>query len=637
MAQRVEALTLGAGLTSGETLRLRPDGHPIRLALSIALVVIATGVAALLQNVLRGEQASGLFMISVMLAAAACGIGYGVLASLLAAGAYDFFIQAPRFTAVFGSPQDAANLIMFLAGAWLAGAYTEALRGRREGAQALYAGTRGLSLRSPDALQTIVEAAPFDVRAWLRGEAVGLIAAVALVGAATALALAAQRLLHTGQVGLPFVVAVAAAAILLGLRFAMASAAVAVFACNFLFEGPRPAFHVASQQDVVNLVVFCGVAWLVGAFADGVRHEREALGIIFEAGERMTTLRDEQPLRQFVCQTLSEFSVGAPAYVWPQEEGGVAVAIGAPPPEEVVAAGAAMPGARTLVLGPWRARKLGQPEEALGVAFWSAPTGRRASADLDKAAGVFVDRAAAALAQLRTDVQRAEELNDALIASVSHDFRTPLTGILGAATSLLDYPEAHDEPGARDMLLHIKEQAQRLRRYMENLIATARLDAHALKVRAEPVLLAPLVCELWEELADVDARHRQFDLRIDEDAAAMADPVLIRQALANVIDNAIKFSPRDSVISFESTQRDDRVVLEIRDQGPGLPPDVVRRLFDRFYRAPNAHEGGTGLGLYIVRSFVESQDGRVYAGARVDGGQGLAIEFDLPSATRERP
>jgi two-component system sensor histidine kinase KdpD len=628
---------LGAGFTINATWGLRPDAHPVRLALSIAMVAVATGVAAVLQDVLRGEQASGLFLISVMMAAAVGGIGYGVLASLLAAVAYDFFIETPRFTTAIGSPQDAANLIMFLAGAWLAGAYTEALRGRREGAQALYAGARGLSLRSPDALQTIVEAAPFSARAWARGEAVGLGAAMALVVAAIAVALGAQLLLRTGQTGLPFVAAVAVAAIWLGLRFAMASAAVSVFACNFLFAGGRFGFHAASPQDVINLVVLCGVAWLVGAFADRVRHEREALGIIFEAGERMTAVRDEQPLRQFVCQTLSEFSVGAPAYVWPQQPDEVAVAIGAPPPEEVVEAGAALPLGKTLTLGSWRARKLGAPEEALGVAFWSAPTGRRASADLDQAAGVFVDRAAAALAQLRVDEIRAEELNDALIASVSHDFRTPLTGILGAATSLLDYPEAHDAPAARDMLLNIKEQAQRLRRYMENLIATARLDAHALKVRAEPVLLASLVCELWEELADVDGRHRQFDLRVDDEAAALADPVLIRQALANVIDNAIKFSPRDSVVTFEATQREDRVVLEIRDQGPGLPPMVARRLFDRFYRAPNAHEGGTGLGLYIARSFVESQDGRVYAGARVDGGTGLAVEFDLPSATRQRP
>lgn len=627
---------MGAGLTSSETWSVRPDGHPARLALSVALVAGATGLAALLQDVLRGEQASGLFLISVMLAAVSCGIGYGVLASLLAASAYDLFIETPHFTTIIGSPQDPANLIMFLTGAWLAGAYTEALRGRREGARALYAGTRGLSLRSPAALQTIVEAAPFSVRQWARGEAAGLGAAMALVLAASAVGFAGQDLLHAGQVGLAFVAAVAIAAISLGLRFAMASAAVSVFACNFI-AGPRLGFHPASTQDVVNLVVFCGVAWIVGAFADGVRHEREALGIIFEAGERMTTVRDEQPLRQFVCQTLSEFSVGAPAYVWPQEPDEVAVAIGAPPPEQLVAAGAALPLGKTLILGSWRARKLGAPEEALGVAFWSAPSGRRATPDLDQAASVFVDRAAAALAQLRVDAQRAAELNDALIASVSHDFRTPLTGILGAATSLLDYPEAHDEPAARDMLLNIKEQAQRLRRYMENLIATAKLDARALKVRAEPVVLASLVCELWEELVDVDGRYRRLDLRVDDEVAALADPVLIRQALANVIDNAIKFSPRESVITFEATQREDRVVLEIRDQGPGLPPNQVRRLFDRFYRAPNAHEGGTGLGLYIARSFVESQDGRVYAGARADGGAGLAIEFDLPSATRQRP
>jgi signal transduction histidine kinase len=135
----------------------------------------------------------------------------------------------------------------------------------------------------------------------------------------------------------------------------------------------------------------------------------------------------------------------------------------------------------------------------------------------------------------------------------------------------------------------------------------------------------------------MDARHRHLDLRVDEETAALADPVLLRQALANVIDNAIKFSPRDSTVTFEATDRGGRVVLEVRDQGAGLSRAALAHLFERFYRAPNTHEGGTGLGLYIARSFVESQGGRVRAGARTDGGPGLAVEVDLPSARRAEP
>jgi len=172
---------------------------------------------------------------------------------------------------------------------------------------------------------------------------------------------------------------------------------------------------------------------------------------------------------------------------------------------------------------------------------------------------------------------------------------------------------------------------------MQNLIAAAKLDANALDVRASQVLLAPLVCELWEELADAETSYRKLELGIGAEIAVLADPALIRQALANVVENAIKFSPRGSAVTIDAEERGGRVVLRVRDRGLGAPPATLARLFERFYRAPNAGEGGTGLGLYIARSFVESQGGHICASVPADGGAGLTVALDLPSARSTRP
>jgi two-component system sensor histidine kinase KdpD len=228
-------------------------------------------------------------------------------------------------------------------------------------------------------------------------------------------------------------------------------------------------------------------------------------------------------------------------------------------------------------------------------------------------------------------LQESERLRSALLTSISHDLRTPLASVLGALTSLRSFDDRYDPQTRRDLLDTAQEEAERLNRFVGNLLDMTKLEAGAIEIRRDPLDLADIIGSAVRHARTViEPRHVAIDMPPDLPMPAL-DFVLFEQALFNLLDNAAKYTPPSSTISVAVRHVADRVTIEIADEGPGIPPADLERIFDKFYRVRSSdhQRAGTGLGLVVSRGFIEAQGGRIVAGNRNDC-SGAVFTITLP-------
>jgi two-component system sensor histidine kinase KdpD len=241
-------------------------------------------------------------------------------------------------------------------------------------------------------------------------------------------------------------------------------------------------------------------------------------------------------------------------------------------------------------------------------------------------------RGEAASAEL---ARRSDALKTALLESVSHDLRTPLASIRATAGSLMDPDLRWSEDERRQSAGTIDLEAERLNRLVTNLLDMSRIEAGGLRADAEPYALDDIVRTTLRRLATQSGR-RLINVDVPADLPPVkVDPTFIDQVLANVLENAIKYSPDDALIRItgEATQDAGYVRLVIEDAGQGVPPEALSRLFDKFYRVSRPGEGarrGTGMGLAVARGLIDTMGGRIEA--RPSSMGGLAVVIDLPQA-----
>jgi two-component system sensor histidine kinase KdpD len=248
----------------------------------------------------------------------------------------------------------------------------------------------------------------------------------------------------------------------------------------------------------------------------------------------------------------------------------------------------------------------------------------------------FVNQTALALerARLADEAQDArvraetERLRSALLTSISHDLRTPLAAITGAATAILHSGARLDQPTEQELLESIRDEAERLNRLVQNLLQMTRLESGALELRRDWHPLEEVVGAALARLAKgLGSRRVTVDIPPDLPLVAM-DDVLIEQVLVNLLDNAAKHTPADSAIRIMATATDRKATVEVADRGPGLPPGEEERVFEKFYRAAPSARRGAGLGLAICRGIVEAHGGGIWAQNLPEGG--VAFLFTLP-------
>jgi two-component system sensor histidine kinase KdpD len=227
-------------------------------------------------------------------------------------------------------------------------------------------------------------------------------------------------------------------------------------------------------------------------------------------------------------------------------------------------------------------------------------------------------------------LHETERLQAALLNSISHDLRTPLSTITGALSSLRDDAAYLDEAARTDLIETAWEASDRLNWLVGNLLNMTRLEAGAVKVLKEPSDVEDAIGVALEQLAPrLRARTVLIDVP-DHLPLVPMDFVLIVQVLVNLLDNAAKYAPLHSPIEVRVRLLETQVAIDVMDRGAGIPSEELQRIFDKFYRLEqDAHAGGTGLGLSIARSIVEAHGGRIWAFNRAEGGAVFRIALPL--------
>lgn len=494
-----------------------------------------------------------------------------------------------------------------------------------------------------------------EPRAW--GEAV---LAVAL---ASVFAFATEQLFPVASLSVIYMTAVVVVASRRGLGPALGAALVGFLAYNFLFTHPRFTFHVSRQGELLTLGLFLAASLITGNLAARLRARIEAQATI---ADRTNKLYDFS--RRVAAAATADDVIWASvshvattlrceALLLKPSPGGDLQVVGGFPPEDRLdvrdqsAAQFAWDkgepagrGSDTLPTARWFFLPLATTERKLGVLGIAYADDRLLARTDRRLLDALVDQIALALERLRLTEElsetrlasETERLRTALLSSVSHDLRTPLVTIIGAAGSLADAPGL--PAGARqDLAENIREEGERLDRYVQNLLDMTRLGHGALRPQAAPVDLAELVGSARHRLRAPLRGHVVRTEVPDHLPLVLADGVLLEQVLVNILDNAAKYAPAASTIIIAARVAGTTVALSVTDGGPGIPPAEQERVFDMFYRVTEGdrQRAGTGLGLAICKGLVEAMGGAIRAETASPDGSGTRIVISFPIATPE--
>jgi two-component system sensor histidine kinase KdpD len=230
-----------------------------------------------------------------------------------------------------------------------------------------------------------------------------------------------------------------------------------------------------------------------------------------------------------------------------------------------------------------------------------------------------------------------ERLRSALLTSISHDLKTPLAAVLGAAGTLRSLSGAFNEHEKAELVGTIIDEAERLNRFIANLLDMTKLESGAVVPNAALHDLGEIVGSALERASKILVRHHvEVDLAKDLPMVDI-DPVLFEQVLFNLLDNAAKYAPGGTTVRIQSWRDRNSVVLQVLDEGEGVPPFDLEQIFDKFYRVQKADQvrAGTGLGLAISRGFVEAMHGTITAANRTDR-SGAVFTITLPVRVQEQ-
>jgi two-component system sensor histidine kinase KdpD len=492
----------------------------------------------------------------------------------------------------------------------------------------------------------------------------------AMVAIAILVGVALRQVLNVSSISLVFLTAVLGSAASFGLGPSLYACIAAVLAYNFFFLPPLYTFTIEDPENVVTLFFFLVTAFIASNLAAGVR----AQAVTARARARTT-----EELYRFSRKLAGIVSLDdllwATAYqiaamlklrvvvLLPEHPDGETLTVrGAYPPEDTMdeadlaaahwcwqsnrpaGRGAdTLPGAKRLFLplrtaaGPVAVVGVDrdEPDPARGGLLLS-PDQRRLLDALGDQAAVSIERI-----RLAEDVDRArllaetERLRSALLTSISHDLRTPLATILGAAGTLQAHHASMTDAQRQELLGSIAEEAERLNRFVANLLDMTRLESGALALRREPTDLGEVIGSALTRAGRVLAGHH-VALDVAPGLPLLdLDAVLLEQVLFNLLDNAARYTPQGSTVTMRAWRDGGEVRMQLIDDGPGIAPELTERIFEKFYRAPQARlqadhqRAGTGLGLAICRGFIEAMGGRITAANRADR-SGAVFTIALP-------
>ena len=487
--------------------------------------------------------------------------------------------------------------------------------------------------------------------------------ALALVATvlASALSWAVSSVLPLPNISLVFLAAVLLVAVRSSLGPALACAALSFLTYDFLFIPPNFSFSIQREEDVLTLLFFLLMAALTGNLAARQRRQLQALRDtqeetteLLDLSRKLTAATDRQAVINAASHHLEGWSDLQLCLLNRDGQSGWKVETGGPleftEAERAAADWAwqhdqpAGAGTGTLPFGRWWWWPLSVEDGPLALLGVSAKEGQALSGQRRRLLTALSQPLAQALAraQLAEDLEAArlhgetEQLRSALLASVSHDLRTPLTSMRGSIDSLLALGEAIPLEDRRELLEGTRDEAERLDRYIQNLLDMTRLGHGALKLARDWVSPADIVGSALNRLRAVLA-----PLQVSTEVPAQlpllfVHAALIEQALVNVLENAARFSPAHGRLQLRVGADDSELFFSVSDEGPGIPEEERAKIFDMFYTAARGDRGGqgTGLGLAICQGMVGAHGGRISVADGIDG-RGTCITLHLP--VQEQP
>jgi two-component system sensor histidine kinase KdpD len=464
---------------------------------------------------------------------------------------------------------------------------------------------------------------------------------------ATAVGVVIDRLIILPNISLVFVVPVLVAAARHGLVPSLWVSALSVLAYNFFFLPPLYEFTIRDPANVVALFFFMVVAVVASALAartrsqtEAARREARTTAELYAFSRKIAGVMDLYDLLWTIVTHLARL-LNAEVVILMPDEGRLESRAAFPPDSDFTDADLAAArwswdadhptgkGTDTLPGGRWLfvpIRTVRGPVGVIGVLALKegrelSSADRRILDAVGNQAAIAIERMtlAADIDQARLGEER-ERLRSSMLTSVSHDLRTPLASIIGALSSLKSYRDRYDQPTRDELLGTALSEAERLDRFVGNLLDMTRLDAGAIVPNKEPVDAGDLISTVLRRAAPL-LQDRDVTSSIEPGLPPLSlDFVLAEQVLFNLLDNAAKYSPVGGRIGIEARRAGDRLDIVVRDEGPGIPAEGLDRIFEKFYRANDGdrRRAGTGLGLAIAKGFVEVQGGSLAGRNRSD-------------------
>ncbi len=459
-----------------------------------------------------------------------------------------------------------------------------------------------------------------------------------------------------------FLGCVLASAVPFGVGPSILTVALAVAASAFFFFPPLYSFAVDEPQDLVDLTAFAILAVILSQQTARIRSQASVAKMreqrvfdLYTFSRRIAGLTDREELGRAILDGLKT-TFGKPlALIKLTDEGGryVIKDPGADLGPATLAAADEMLGLESAsgwtgeADDSWRLFPLKSGDRTIAVLV--APDGEtpEGSARIGLHLSALLDHAAAAIERARLDraleaardQARADEVREALVNSVSHDLKTPLTSIIGSVTALKEFWRRYDDTARIDLVDTIHGEAVRLGHVVGNALDLARLRSGEMKLRREATEVADIVNAAIADVARL-APGRVIDVRLPEDLPILEiDPFLAERALVQILENATKYSPAGTPIVVAARGTPSEVVVEVSDAGVGFHPEEAHHVFDRFFRGSgdDAAIAGSGLGLAIARAFVEADGGRIRASSPGRGrGATFHVVYPVPASIPER-
>jgi two-component system sensor histidine kinase KdpD len=477
-----------------------------------------------------------------------------------------------------------------------------------------------------------------------------------LVGLSTLIGILVRGELEPANLVMLYLASVVISAIFLGRGPSLLAAIAGVLAFDFFLVPPYLTLAVSDTQYIVTFAMLFMVSLVISSLTARGREQAEAAirresqtSALYKLSRDLTSATNLHNVVDVIISRIGQ-AFGREVVIFLPENGQVQPFASSPsyhPDENELAVASwafehnqpAGRGTDTLPAASIRCHPLGTSNGLVGVlgihpkesSSFLTPEQRQTLAAFTNQAALAIERASLAEQARKAELlQTAEKLQTALLNSISHDLRTPLVSITGALSALDDDDGALDDSSRSALIENARSEADRLNRLVGNLLSMTRIESGAIKLHLEPGDVQDLIGTTLEQLGKRIEKHK---VKVDVPANFPLVPMdftLMVQVIVNLLENAVKYSPENSVIEISSTLDAEKARIQIADRGVGIPDEDLNRVFDKFYRVQRPESvSGTGLGLSIGKGIIEAHHGNIYANAREGGGTIITVELPL--------